>query len=131
MFKVPEQYRIKTGTLSSDSSAGNNGAFEIPVTSKRKIALDHTIEYKYKLYCIASDGMGWDHVSVHKLFPDGRIVTPQWNDMKLVKSLFWDHTDTVVQFHPESGKYVNHNPHVLHMWKQHNVKYELPPKELI
>lgn len=30
MFKVPEEFRISTGPLFSKSSAGRNGAFELP-----------------------------------------------------------------------------------------------------
>ena len=49
-MKVPEEYRIKNGPLASDSTYGNNGAFDIPFES-------------YVLFCVASDGGNWDHVS--------------------------------------------------------------------
>ena len=31
-FKVEEKFRIKTGTMASNSSFGNNGAFKIPLS---------------------------------------------------------------------------------------------------
>ena len=50
-MKTPEQYRVKEGPMGSDESFGNNGLFLIPFES-------------YEFNVIASDGMGWDHVSV-------------------------------------------------------------------
>lgn len=52
-FHVPEKFRVKSGILSSCSSDGNNGAFF--VSSNR---------FKSVLKVIASDGLGWEHVSV-------------------------------------------------------------------
>ena len=51
MFHVPEEYRLRTGAMGSDESYGNNGYFIIP--HKGLI-----------LWTIASDGIGWEHVSV-------------------------------------------------------------------
>ena len=53
MFKVPEKYRIVSGVHFSDSSCGNNGAFLIPIPESRIV-----------LMVVASDGAGWEHVSV-------------------------------------------------------------------
>jgi hypothetical protein len=51
MFKVPNEYRIQVGELGSTEEMGNNGAFLIPYQS-------------FTLRVIASDGQGWEHVSV-------------------------------------------------------------------
>src|SRR6266536_5860978 len=54
MFHVPEKYRMGAGPWGSDSTAGNNGAFALPPRiGNRQLAI------------IASDGSGWEHVSVH------------------------------------------------------------------
>jgi hypothetical protein len=51
MFKVPNEYRVHEGELGSNDEIGNNGAFVVPYQS-------------FMLRVIASDGMGWEHVSV-------------------------------------------------------------------
>lgn len=71
-FKVPEKFRITTGPLGSNESFGNNGAFWV----KTK---------KCVFTVIASDQMGWEHVSVS--LP---VRCPTWEEMCFIKSLFWD-----------------------------------------
>jgi hypothetical protein len=68
---------------------------------------------------------GWEHVSVSR--SDGKMLT--WDDMMLVKGLFWDDEETVVQFHPKKSAYVKTHPTCLHLWKK--GEHELPPKEFI
>lgn len=81
---------------------------------------------------IADDGeqTGWEHVSVS--FADsGVMACPTWEDMCLVKSLFWDDEDCVVQFHPPKSEYVNVHEGVLHLWKQRGVQLATPPRFLV
>ena len=112
-MKVPEEYRIKDGSrLSSDASFGSNGAFLIPKDGRLLLA-------------IASDGMGWDHVSVSL-----KNRVPSWEEMQFVKNLFWNEEETVMQFHPKKSEYVNNHPYCLHMWKPHDKEIELPPSIL-
>lgn len=122
MFKVPNQYRIKTGLLGSDDSIGLCGAFEIPWKKN----------YECMLYVIASDGEsnGWEHVSVHGRTGRG-IFTPSWDQMCFVKSLFWDDAACVVQYHPPKSDYVNVHKNCLHLWRKCDAVFETPPKELI
>lgn len=117
-MKTPEQYRIKKGVLKSDSTNGNNGAFEIPFSLRTKA------------FVIASDGYGWEHVSVH-VMSDGKERTPTWSEMCKIKEMFWDDSDSVVQFHPKRSEYVNQHKHCLHLWKKIGVEYELPPIYLV
>lgn len=100
-FHVPESARIRSGLLASDKSYGNNGAFL--VTSRRK----------QTLLVIASDQLGWEHVSVS--LPNR---TPYWDEMCLIKDLFLGAEDCVVQYHPPRSEYVNFHPHCLHLWRQ-------------
>lgn len=101
MFHVPHKYRLRTHSqLGSDDSDGNNGCFFIPYGT-----LD--------LVCIASDGMGWEHISVSL---ENRC--PTWDEMCFIKKTFWDEEDCVVQFHPPKSLYVNRHPYVLHLWRQ-------------
>lgn len=120
MFHVPERYRITSGSMWSDSSHGNNGAFSIKLPT-------------VKLFAIASDGMGWEHVSVTI---DGRHsctghTIPTWYHMCVIKSLFWDEEDAVFQFHPPKSQYINCHPGCLHLWRPIGVKVPLPPSALV
>lgn len=114
MFKVPENYRITNHpTLSSNSDYGNNGAFQFPL-SGRSIA-----------FVIASDGDGWEHVSVH-VVSDGKERTPTWSEMCKIKDMFWSEDDCVVQYHPKKSDYVNNYKHTLHLWRPINLEIPAP-----
>lgn len=124
MMHAPEKYRVKTGRLASDASDGNNGAFFIPTRPNNP-----------PLKVICSDSTepglpahlgGWEHVSVslpHRC--------PIWEEMCLVKDLFWDSEDCVVQFHPPHDQYVSNHPFCLHMWRRIGIEYETPPMFLV
>jgi hypothetical protein len=71
---------------------------------------------------IASDGGGWEHVSVSLT-----NRCPTWAEMCAIKDLFWDFDDTVVQFHPRQSEYVNNHPNCLHLWRRAGEEYDLPP----
>lgn len=115
MFKVPEKYRVISGSLRTTSADGNNGLFLIP--PRRKSPL---------LRIIASDGAGWEHVSVSTL-----KRCPTWNEMSLVKALFWEPEDCVIQYHPPRSEYVNCHPHCLHLWRPIDLEILRPPAELV
>lgn len=123
MFKVPEKSRLKTGTLGSDKSYGNNGIFIMELRWP-----GGTPE---EVRCIASDGEGWEHVSVSIKKPNGITRIPSWDEMCMVKELFWDKEDCIVQFHPPKSQYVNMHPNVLHLWRKQGIKFETPPSILI
>lgn len=112
-FKVPYQFRMKQGPFRSSDADGNNGAFEIPYES-------------YLLYVIASDGEGWEHVSVSM-----RSRCPNWDMMCFIKDLFWDLDDCVVQYHPPNKDYVNNCGHCLHLWRPIGIEFPRPPSILV
>lgn len=79
---------------------------------------------EYKV--MASNGNGWDHVSVsHK------YKIPSWKVMCIVKDMFFEEDETVIQFHPKKSEYVNIHPNCLHLWRKHGKEHELPPKYMI
>lgn len=124
MKKAPnkdiEKYRQTTGIMASNSSYGNNGAFNIPYPEIKKVLMQDT------LFVVASDQGEWDHISVSTL---GRC--PTWNEMNHVKNLFWGQEETVIQYHPPASKYINYHPSVLHMWKPQEIDIPLPPREYV
>ena len=118
MFKVPEKDRVVNGVIKSGPADGNFGQFRIWL-SNRTVA-----------NCIVTDGMGWEHVSVH-IVSDRKKRTPTWAEMCKIKDLFWDEEDCVVQYHPAKKDYVNNHEHCLHIWRQVGVEYAAPPPILV
>ncbi len=75
--------------------------------------------------------VGWEHVSVlmRKPVSKTKVVdrTPSWEEMCIVRELFWGPDECVVQFHPKHSDYVNIHKHVLHLWKATGVEFPTPP----
>lgn len=117
-FHVPEAARITHGEMASDTSFGNSGAFLIALTRPSGPA---------QCFCIASDGLGWEHVSV-SIRQGGKSRMPTWDDMCAVKSIFWDPEDCIVQFHPPASSYVSNHPNCLHLWRCTDHEFPQPPE---
>jgi hypothetical protein len=117
-MKTPENYRVIFGPMASDVSYGNNGVFQIPLSSRTR------------LQCIVSDGEGWEHVSV-VAYSDNKMRTPTWAEMCKIKDMFWNENECVVQFHPPKSEYVNNHPHCLHLWKPQQIIIPTPPKIMV
>lgn len=123
MFKVPNQYRVRNHPkLKSDDSFGCNGFFIIP----------HNKVNEYVFRIQASDGMGWEHVSVSVAhFKKNASRCPTWGEMCYIKSIFWDEEDCVIQYHPAKSEYVNMHPFVLHLWRPTESIIPIPDKEMV
>ena len=112
-FHVPEKFRVLKSqhpAFGSTKEYGNNGAFLC------------NVRFGQTLKVIASDGGGWEHVSISR---EDRC--PTWDEMCQIKDLFWDDTDCVVQYHPPRSEYVNNHPYALHLWRQIGSEFPLPP----
>lgn len=118
-FHAPEKLRLRTGRLASDESFGNNGAFLVPFRYAKKSGI----------FCIASDGAGWEHVSVSVDSSQRRC--PTWSEMSWIKSIFWGQEDVVIQIHPRASEYINHHEYTLHLWRQVGINIPTPPKMLV
>lgn len=139
MMRFPEKYRVNPSGLESRHSqhGDRHGAFLIPPRSIHRNPIG--------LRCLASSGDGddwdemasagvvpkegprWEHVSI-SLQPG--IVAPRcpiWEEMCIVKDLFWDAEDCVVQFHPPRSEYVNESAYCLHLWRPVGVAVLRPP----
>jgi hypothetical protein len=64
------------------------------------------------VFVIASDGAGWEHVSVSR-----KDRCPTWEEMCQIKDTFWDDEDVVMQFHVPAKDHVNNHPYCLHLWR--------------
>ena len=116
MFKVPEKYRDTKTFMKSDKSQGNNGSFifTLPTTENETVLT------------IASDGDGWEHVSISL-----QNRCPTWDEMCLIKDMFWDEEDCVVQYHPPKSEHVNFHPHCLHLWRPIGQTLPVPASYLV
>lgn len=75
---------------------------------------------------IASDGMGWDHVSVSR----GNGI-PSWEIMCKIKELFFNDDEGVMQLHPKKENYINNHPYCLHLWRPQKENIPMPPLILV
>jgi hypothetical protein len=136
-----EANRITTGALASQPNE-RAGAFMFKLTNQR---------VETYLMVIATDGDGappdqpsfhWEHVSCHVKYDTGKSGikerTPSWDEMCLIKELFFDPEERVMQFHPPAAEYVNNHTSVLHLWKPINeidiawpdpILVGIPPKD--
>lgn len=71
---------------------------------------------------------GWEHVSVAPL---SRNITPSWNEMCLIKDIFFKEDEAVVQIHPPKAEYVNNVENCLHLWRCTYKEMVLPPSVLV
>lgn len=131
-FHVPEQYRVTNNPMILSSIVdGNNGAFDLPSPISG-----------WRLAIIASDGSSWkesglkgepwEHVSIHAYKSRGkRQRAPIWAEMCFVKNLFWDDTETVIQYHPAKTDYLNLHNSCLHLWRPIKQLIPMPPLECV
>ena len=110
-----EQKRITKGKMTSSYRDGFNGQF----------AVWHK---KIELLVQASNGKGWEHVSVSRR---GSNNNPSWGDMCFVKGLFWKPDECVIQYHPAEANYINDHPGCLHMWRPIGQDVPMPPTNLV
>ena len=101
------KYRLGKVQLLSISFYGEderyNGVFRIRLKSS----------YRW-FNVIATNGGGWDHVSVT---PYHHTRTPTWDEMCEIKNLFFEPEEECVEFHPKKSEYINLSKHCLHLWR--------------
>lgn len=113
-MKFPEKYR---------AAGFENGSGIFVIKDK---------EARLAYFMVASSSGGWDHVSVIvKICNRKGHVTgeakrcPRWDEMCVMKGLFWDPEDTVIQIHPPKTEYVSTHPYCLHLWAPNDGR-EIP-----
>lgn len=117
-MKFPDQFRWnKAPGMYATSDGDAYGIFRIPGRHANG----------RELRVIAADGLevGWEHVSVTV---EGLRKPPGWEEMCIVKNLFWEPDACVVQFHPAETDYVNVHPGCLHLWRFVGGEFPMPPK---
>lgn len=69
---------------------------------------------------IASDGMGWDHVSVSRA-----NRCPNWPELEHVKRLFFRDDETAMQLHVPPSDHTSLHDYCLHLWRPNDGR-EIP-----
>ena len=77
---------------------------------------------------ICSHGAGWNHVSVS---PFKKNYIPSWHDMTMIKDIFFNDEEAVIQIHPPKSQYVNNMDNCLHLWECYYREMVLPPSCLV
>jgi hypothetical protein len=94
---------------------GKNGAFVVPSP------ID-----KGALLVIASDGFGWDHVSVSR-----KNRTPNWAEMEFIKRRFFSDDEIAMQLHVPPAQHISVHPHCLHLWRPQTAMIPMPPDYMV
>lgn len=105
-MRFPEKYRV-------DGNKNESGAFRL-VFKERQLQI------------IASDQLGWDHVSVSL---NHRI--PNWTEMSYIKNLFFEPHEWAYQLHAPPSDHINLHPYVLHLWRPQDQEIPLPPSIMV
>ena len=126
-MKFPEQYRISRSPRANVATNPGDrfGCFIIPASAALRRTLSISI--------IATDGddpwsglPAWEHVSVSLA-----SRTPSWEEMCMVKALFWDPEDAVMELHPPRSTWINNHPYCLHLWRPRAQAIPLPPLMMV
>lgn len=105
-----DSYRIDLRDVFGTMGDDKNGAFKVFVKGT-------------SFNVIASNGGGWEHVSVSPGSPH-RKKCPTWDEMCAIKDMFFEPEETVLQYHPPKSEYVNNHPYCLHLWRP--LLWEIP-----
>lgn len=110
--------RIRRGPFASTDENGFNGAFGFRIAGEARLVC-----------VIASDGLGWRHVSVS--FGQASKKTPSWEIMAKIKEIFWGDDEWVIEFHPPQSEYVNNHEGCLHLWQPTDCELPKPDSILV
>lgn len=78
---------------------------------------------------IASNGGGWDHISVTPT--NTKRGCPTWEVMCDIKKMFFEDDEIVLQYHPAKAEYINIYPCCLHLWRPQHEQIPTPPKYMV
>lgn len=134
MMRFPERFRHDSPPPFNSSKGDEWGRFVVRAKSAHGRPLKvMACSARAAMEDAAEDGvvgpwMGWDHVSVSVM---NSRECPTWEEMAVVKALFWEPEDCVVQFHPPESEYVNLHPGCLHLWRWTGGAFPRPPTFMV
>jgi hypothetical protein len=102
-----------------------DGLYMVPIPWRR----DHdprTLPPNQMLVVIASQGLGWDHVSVSLNYR-----CPTWEEMEYVRELFFADNETVMQLSVPRSDHLSYHPYCLHLWRPQTQEIPRPPDLMV
>lgn len=78
------------------------------------------------LRCIASNGGGWDQLSVSLA-----NRTPTWGEMERMRKIVFRDDEHAYQLGVPEKDHINCHPHCLHWWRPQGMEIPLPPKWMV
>ena len=78
------------------------------------------------LAVVASNGGGWDHVSVSR---SNRC--PNWPEMEHIQRMFFKDDEDAMQLHVPIDEHLNMHPHCLHLWRPQTEAIPRPPAWMV
>lgn len=129
----PEQFRIQPGEPYNSPPGAGFGYFLVPPQKLSKTSTSRTLKV------IAADGWaensagvlantGWAHASVTLL---RGLQCPTWDEMCLVRKLFWEPGACVIQYHPPASENISLHPGCLHLWQSTHHPIPMPPSIMV
>lgn len=90
------------------------------------------IDYRFQY----SFGGGWEHVSIsvtafHPRLNKRMGRTATWDEMCMMKDIFWPGTEACVQYHPPKSDYINVHKYCLHIWRPIEEELLMPPSNMV
>lgn len=114
-LRVLEQYRLPGHFPHGGPGDSHGGVFVLTSKSTGR-----------ELRIIASNGDGWDHVSVSL---ENRC--PNWQEMEQVKRTFFKDDEIAMQLHLPPSQHISIHPFVLHIWRPHHMEVPTPPVDMV
>lgn len=81
---------------------------------------------KQQLHFIFSWACGFEHLSVST---PTRI--PTWDEMCIMKDIFWRDDEECMQLHPKKENYIDNMKYCLHIWRPINQAIPMPPNIMV
>lgn len=111
------RYRVDARHIFGSTGDEHNGVFKVFVGGR-------------SFMVIASNGGGWDHVSVTPCNTK-RKTCPTWEEMCHIKDMFFEPDEWAVEYHPAKEDYVNNHALCLHLWRPTSADLVTPPKAFV
>lgn len=85
-----------------------------------------TAKLKQQLHFIFSWACGFEHLSVST-----PTRTPTWDEMCIMKDVFWRDDEECMQLHPKKENYIDNMKYCLHIWRPINQAIPMPPNIMV
>lgn len=117
-MSVFEQFRIRKGPAASEPES-KVGTFVLPTRWGTLL----------ECHLHAPPGAPWERVGVLTKKKRGGYREPSWDEMKLVKAVFFRDDETVLQFHPPEDEKLKLPYPILFLWRPTKVEAPRPSRQ--